>query len=125
MFFANSRSGKIVIKPLSKMKKKYFVNYICVPAGAKPLVRELASIAQGASHCVYDRPSLEKFADYLRKQQDLIVSQRPRLKPVVIDLHFAEDNRYGLPTGMSIGGQAGVSIVEVAKEIYDDGAGDG
>ena len=106
------------------MKQKYFVDYIPVPAGTKTLERELASIAEGARHCVYDRPSLEKFADYLRKQQDIIVSQRPRLQPVVIDLHFSANSRYSLPTGMSIG-QVGVAIVEVAKEIYDDGAGDG
>ena len=124
MFFANSRSGKTVIKPLSNMKKKYFVNYIHVPAGTKTLERELASIAEGARSCVYDRPSLEMFADYLRKQQDLIVLQRPRLQPVVIDLHFAEDSRYGLPTGMSIG-QVGIVIEEVAKEIYADGEAPG
>ena len=105
--------------------QKYFVNYIYVPAGTKTLERELASIAEGARHCVYDRPSLEKFADYLRKQQDLIVSQRPRLQRVEIDLHFAENSRWNLrPTGMSIG-QVGVVIEEVAKEIYADGAGDG
>lgn len=105
--------------------KKYFVNYIYSPAGTKTLERELASIAEGARHCVYDRPSLEKFADYLRKQQDLIVSQRPRLRRVEIDLHFAENSRWGLRrTGMSIG-QVGVVIEEVAKEIYADGAGDG
>lgn len=103
------------------MKQKYFVNYIYVPAGTKTLERELASIAEGARRCVYDRPSLEKFADYLRKQQDLIVSQRPRQQPVVINLHFAENSRFGLrPTGMSIG-QVGVVIDEVAKEIYADG----
>ena len=67
----------------------------------------------------------EKFADYLRKQQDLIVSRRPRLQRVEIDLHFAENSRWNLrPTGMSIG-QVGVVIEEVAKEIYADGTGDG
>ena len=105
--------------------QKYFVNYVHIPAGTKVLERELGAIAEGARHCVYDRPSLEKFADYLRKQQDLIVSQRPRLQPIKIDLHFSENSRWGLRrTGMSIG-QVGIVIEEVEKEIYDDGVGDG
>ena len=79
----------------------------------------IAEIARGAIHCVYDRPSLEAFANYLRKQHDLYRSQNRRVKPVEILVNFHDD----LPSRdvtFHIG-RVWIPVVKVEKEILEGG----
>jgi hypothetical protein len=85
------------------MTQKYFIEYFYTPSGTTVVEKRLADIAKGAIHCIYDRPSLEAFADYLRKQQDLYVAQNKRCRPVEIKLRFSDGNSLGPGTGLSIG----------------------
>ena len=102
------------------MAQKYFIEYFYTPSGTTVVEKRLADIAKGAIHCIYDRPSLEAFADYLRKQQDLYLSQNKRCKPVKITLHFSDGKPFGAGTGMSIG-RMSIMISDVEKEILGGG----
>ena len=103
------------------MKQKYFITGVHSSSSHTAMERHLASLAAAAVDCIYDRPTLEAFADYLRKQQDLLHSQRPRLTKVDISLHFKDERASYLPTSMSIG-QAYVTIRDVVGEKYEGGA---
>ena len=101
------------------MKQKYFVNTFFIGSGLTVLESYLIDIARGAIHCVYDRPSLEAFADYLRKQHDLYRSQNRRVKPVEISVDFRDD----LPSRdvtFHIG-LVWIPVVKVEKEILEGG----
>ena len=98
------------------MAQKYFIEHFYAPSGLTTMESYLVDIARGAIHCVYDQPSLEAFADYLRKQQDLYLSQNKRCKPVKITLHFSDGKPFGVGTGMSIG-RMSIMISDVEKEI--------
>lgn len=98
------------------MAQKYFIEYFYTPSGTTIVEKRLADIARGAIHCIYDRPSLEAFADYLRKQQDLYISQNRRCRPVEIKLRFSDGNSLGPVTGLSIG-KISVMISDAEREI--------
>lgn len=98
------------------MAQKYFIEYFYTPSGTTVVEKRLADIAKGAIHCIYDRPSLEAFADYLRKQQDLYIAQNKRCRPVEIKLCFSDVNSLGPGTGLSIG-KISVVISDAEKEI--------
>lgn len=98
------------------MAQKYFIEYFYTPSGTTVVEKRLADIARGAIHCIYDRPSLEDFADYLRKQQDLYIAQNKRCRPVEIKLRFSDGNSLGPGTGMSIG-KISVMISDAEREI--------
>lgn len=102
------------------MAQKYFIEHFFAPSGLTTMESRLVDIARGAIHCVYDQPSLEAFADYLRKQQDLYLSQNKRCKPVKITLHFSDGKPFGAGTGMSIG-RMSIMISDVEKEILGGG----
>lgn len=101
------------------MKQKYFITGVHFTSSNSAMERYLAQLAEAAVDCIYDRPALEAFADYLRKQQDLRYSQNKRLTPVRIDLHFHEDRSY-LPTSLSMGAVY-VTIRDVKGEKYEEG----
>lgn len=103
------------------MAQKYFIEYFYTPSGTTVVEKRLADIAKGAIHCIYDRPSLEAFADYLRKQQDLYISQNKRCRPVEIKLRFSGGDSLGPGTGMSIG-RMSIMISDVEKEILGEGS---
>ena len=71
--------------------KKYFVNHFTIPAGLTAVESYLADLARAAMLCVYDRQSLESYADYLRVQQGLYIDQHRRCRPVEIRLDFHEN----------------------------------
>lgn len=98
------------------MAQKYFIEYFYTPSGTTVVEKRLADIARGAIHCIYDRPSLEAFADYLRKQQDLYIAQNKRCRPVEIKLRFSDGNSLGPGTGLSIG-KISVMISDAEREI--------
>ena len=98
------------------MAQKYFIEYFYTPSGTTVVEKRLADIAKGAIHCIYDRPSLEAFADYLRKQQDLYISQNKRCRPVEIKLRLSDGDSLGPGTGMSIG-KISVMISDAEREI--------
>lgn len=102
-------------------QQKYFVNTFFIPSGLTSIESFLAEIARGAIRCVYDRPSLEAFAEYLRKQQDLYRSQNRRVRPVEISVDF-HDNLSSRDVSFRIG-RMWVPVEKVAKEILEDEGG--
>jgi len=80
--------------------------------------KSLGEIAKESEHCIYDRPSLEAFADRLRSEQERIRQERPRLRPVNIDLRFRDPgDPLERQTRMGIG-QISLAIWDVEREIY-------
>lgn len=102
------------------MTQKYFIEYFYKPSGLTVVESHLVDIAAGAIHCVYDRPSLEAFADYLREQQALFLSQNKRCRPVDIRVHFSDGKPYGPQTGMAIG-RVSIAVSDVKKEVLGGG----
>lgn len=103
------------------MKQKYFVNSFYLPSGLSVMESRLADLARASMHCVYDRPSLEAYADYLQKQQDLFYSQNRRAKPVEISVDF-HDNLPSRDVTFRMG-RMWIPVLKVEKEILAGGAG--
>lgn len=103
------------------MKQKYFINIFFLPSGLTLMEERIAEIARGAIYCVYDRPSLEAFANYLRKQHDLFLSQNKRVKPVEIMVDFHDDVPDRDVTFHI--GRMWIPVLKVAKEILEDEGG--
>ena len=99
---------------LTRHMKRYFVTSINRSPDAGVMEQDICSLAKRIyTNVIVDADKLHKIVDYLKLQQDIILAQKPRRKPVSIG--FTENHI--VPGAMVNIGSSAINLVLVQGEI--------
>ena len=94
--------------------KRYFVTSVYKAADAGVMEQDLCSLAKRIyTNVIVDADKLHKIVDCLKLQQDIIIAQKPRRKP--INIGFAENSM--APNAWVNIGTSSINLVLVQGEI--------
>ena len=94
--------------------KRYFVTSVYKAADAGVMEQDICSLAKRIyTNVIVDSDKIHKIVDYLKLQQDIIIAQKPRRKPVSIG--FTENHI--VPGAWVNIGSSTINLVLVQGEI--------